>query len=427
MPSSAYPTRYGDRVDVRELLSALWRRKWLALAVLVVELAAVVGFLAVAPRQYTATASMTAVPKSNALESGGLALQLFSTLGELVHSDDVLDGARARLTPEPSLADMRQAVSGESVSGTVIVRVHALDASPTRAAALANAVLDELPRHDPSGGLITFNVFARAHPPQTPSSPKTRLILPLGVVLGLALGVAAALLRDNAVRRVGTADEVQDAVGATVLARLPRPRDPSGIGANDPDAAEAAAFRALRISLEFVAAREPLPALVVACATPDETEGWLAANLAVSLAQVQHRVLLVDGNVRRARSHPLLGGGGAGLVEVLRGAPYEPLLRRDTVRGLDVLSAGEAAGDDVAELVETRFGEHLLAWTRAYDVVVVDAPAISESDDARVMAVAGAVLLAIPVGRVSPRSLREVAASLRVTGSRLAGTVLVSD
>jgi DNA-binding IclR family transcriptional regulator len=43
------------------------------------------------------------------------------------------------------------------------------------------------------------------------------------------------------------------------------------------------------------------------------------------------------------------------------------------------------------------------------------------------MAVAGAVLLSIPVGRVSPRLLREVAASLRVTASRLAGTVLVSD
>lgn len=426
MPSSASPTRYGDHVDVRELLAALWRQRWLALLVLVVEMGAVVGFLAVAPRQYTATASLTAVPKTSALESGGLGLQLFSTLGELVHSDDVLDGARQRVSPVPSLADMRQNVSGESVTGTVIVRVHVLDADPKRAAAIANAVLDVLPDHDPSGGLITFHVFARAQPPQTPSSPKTRLILPLGVVLGVALGLGAGLLRDNATRRVGTADEVQDAVGATVLARLPRPRDASSVGANDPDTAEAAAFRALRISLEFVAAREPLPALVVASATPDETEGWLAANLAVSLAQVQHRVLLVDGNVRHPRSHPLLGGGGAGLVEVLRGAPYEPLLRRDAVRGLDVLGAG-AARDDVAELVETRFGEHLLAWTRAYDVVVVDAPAVSESDDARVMAVAGAVLLSIPVGRVSPRLLREVAASLRVTASRLAGTVLVSD
>lgn len=407
-------------MDLRDILAALSRQKWLAFAVLVVEVGAVLGFLAVAPRQYTATASVTATPVlGGGAEGSGIVHQLLATIGEVVHSSDVLAGARSRLTPQPSLSAMRESVSGEAVTGTLIIRIHAVDTSPRRAADIANAVAAELPSHDPSGGQIDYRTIETARPPDTASSPNTRLVLPLGVVLGVVLGAAAALLRDNAVRRVGTADEVQDAVGAPVLARVPRPRDVARAGALDPESGEAAAFRALRIALEFAAARDPLPALVVTSVVPDETDGWLATNLAIALAQVQHNVLLVDGNLAAPRA-----GEGPGLAEVLNGADLEPLLQAGPVPGLRVLRAGDATGD-VAELVETRFGEALLRWTAMFDVVVVDAPAVTVSDDARVMAVAGAVVLTIPVGRVSPRTLRDAAASLRVVSSRIAGTVLV--
>lgn len=411
-------------MDVRELLGAVWRRKLLAFVVLLVELGATAAFLVLAPRVYESTATISAAPSQEALRSTGNLATLQASIARLVTTGDVLDDARRRISPSPSLATMKDAVSGTLVTGTVLVRITARHTNPALAARIANAVAVELPLHDPSDGVFTFKTVDTARPGLAPVSPNTRLIVVIGAVLGLALAFAAALLQDNAARRADTADDVQETTGIGVLARLPRPRDRDALDAADPDAKAAQSFRALRIALEFVAAREPLPALVVTSAVPDDAEGWFAANLAVALAQVQHSVLLVDGNLARPRTHPALSAPGkGGLAEVLAGAPTESFLVDGPVPNLSVLPAGTAG--QVAELVETRFGEVLQGWTRTYDVVLVDAPAVTESDDARVMAVAGAVLLSVPAGRVSPRTLREVAASLRVVNARVAGAVLL--
>jgi Mrp family chromosome partitioning ATPase len=421
-----WPTRYGDAVDVRELLAVLWRRKALFLVVLILELAATYGFLVTTPKKYTATATLAVSPKPSLINSPGNFATLQATVGQLAKSTDVLSGAMGRTTVRRPLKGLRENVSGSLVQGTVLVRIKVIDKVPADAARLADAVANELPLHDPSGGLFVYSQVESARIPDVPSSPKVKLILAIGVVLGVALATAAALLRDNATRRVDTAEDVQELTGASVLARVPRPRDASKVAALDADVGSAASFRALRIALEFVAARDPLPAIVVASAVRDDTEGWLAVNLAVSLAQVQHRVLLVDGNLLAPGRHPVLARpGGAGLIELLRGEDAKDAIQPGPVPGLYVLPAGSAAGAPTAELVETRFGEHMLGWVRDYDVVVVDAPAVTVSDDARIMAVVGAVLLAVPIGRVAPRTLREVSASLRAVSSRVAGAVLV--
>jgi Mrp family chromosome partitioning ATPase len=415
-------------MDLRTLFEAVWRRRLLVVAVLLLDLLATVFFLVTAPKSYTAEATISAAPNADVAAQGSVANveSLQATVAQTASTPSVLNTVSARLLPVTrSFRKLRGEVSGSLVPGTVLIRVKVVDESPTTAAAIANAVAAELPKHDPSAGILVFSPFESATPPTSPSAPKAKLVLAVGLVLGVALAFGAALLRDNAARRVETADDVQNATGAAVLTRVPRPRDASGTVGVGPDQPGAASFRALRIALEFVAAREPLPALVVTSAVPDDSEGWLAANLAIALAQVQHRVLLVDGNLEEPGRHPVIDAPGApGLAEVLQGAETEPLLRRGPVDGLYVLPAGNAPLD-AAQLVETRFGEVLLGWNRAFDVVVIDAPAVSTSDDARVMSVAGAVLLTVPAARVAPRTLRDVAASLRVVNARVAGAVLV--
>jgi Mrp family chromosome partitioning ATPase len=412
-------------VDVRDLLAVIWRRKLLFLVVLVLELGATVAFLVTAPKSYTANATLSVSPKASLINSPGNFATLQATVGQLAKSSDVLTGAQARTTVRRPLKALRENVSGTLVQGTVLVRIKVVDHDPVAAAALADAVATELPDHDPSDGLFTYTQVESARVPEDPSAPKVKLILAIGLVLGVALATGAAILRDNATRRVETAEDVQELTGASVLARVPRPRDATRVAALTADGGGAAAFRALRIALEFVAARDPLPAIVVASAVRDDTEGWLAVNLAVSLAQVQHRVLLIDGNLGAPGGHPVLADPDApGLIDLLQGEEVDAI-KPGPVPGLYVLPAGSARGVATAELVETRFGEQMLGWVRDYDVVVVDAPAVTVSDDARIMAVVGALLLAVPVGRVAPRTLREVAASLRAVNSRVAGAVLV--
>ena len=60
-----------------------------------------------------------------------------------------------------------------------------------------------------------------------------------------------------------------------------------------------------------------------------------------------------------------------------------------------------------------------------FDVVVVLAPPLDQADDARQMAVAGSLLLAVPEGGVSTTSLRSHATRVRTAGGRILGVVLI--
>jgi succinoglycan biosynthesis transport protein ExoP len=426
MPSSAHDRRYGSGMDVAALGAALWRQRWLFVLVFLVEMGAATALLVTSPHSYTASTTMLVAPKVKVDTTAIDVPALRATIAELARSSDVLVGAARRVSPPLTVEYLRGRVTASPVGGTVLLRISATDPSPVRAAAIANAVAAELPEHDPTEGqAFVFRTTEPATPPTVPSSPQTKLVLAAATVLGLGLAVGAGLLRDNAQRRVGTAEDAAEITGSAVLARLPRPRDPGAITALDVDDPATQALRALRISLEFAAARDPIPVIVVTSAVPDDSAGWLAANLAVALAQVQHRTLLVDGNLEAPRATPVFAeSGGAGLGEALLGASIDDLVRPGPVEGLSVLGAGDVP-PNVAELLETRFGELLRGWTVRYDVVVIDAPPVTFSDDARVMAVGGAALLAVPAGRVAPRVLRDAAASLRVVSARVAGLVLV--
>ena len=66
-----------------------------------------------------------------------------------------------------------------------------------------------------------------------------------------------------------------------------------------------------------VADKAPTRAVVVSPLTADPAAGWFATNLAATLAQVRHRVLVIDADPSDRPRHPLLAQKGDGLAEVL--------------------------------------------------------------------------------------------------------------
>jgi polysaccharide biosynthesis transport protein len=207
------------------VVGALRRHSWLALGVLAIELAAIVIGLQLAPKTYTAHAAITATPQQSLLESAGNFDNLEGTLAQLVDSGPVLDDVRGRIANVRSVGQLRTEVSGARVTGTVLIRVTVVDPNPSLAAEIANAVIDVLPLHDPSGGLLRFADIDRAQPPSSYSSPNVKIVLLVGVVLGVVLAVGAALLRDRVAHTVGSEDELREA-GTDVLGVVPAgPRD----------------------------------------------------------------------------------------------------------------------------------------------------------------------------------------------------------
>src|SRR5439155_21449629 len=136
----------------------------------------------------------------------------------------------------------------------------------------------------------------------------------IGLILGLALGIGLAFLREALDTRIRSAEEIGDRLRLPLLARLPEP--PRKLRAEnrlamlaDPTGVQAEAFRMLRTNLEFATLGKRVRPAMFTSAVEQDGKSTTAANLAVALARAGQRVVLVDLDLRRPFVDRLFDGG----------------------------------------------------------------------------------------------------------------------
>ncbi|MFB9311840.1 Wzz/FepE/Etk N-terminal domain-containing protein [Nocardioides plantarum] len=411
-------------MEPQDLLGALWRQRLLVLGVfVVVGLATVIG-VSIAPKSYTASATISAAQNPDSPPATDDLDALRGTIGELANSRAVVDAVRADLDVDRSADELRRSIDGSWVEGTVLIEIVVHDGDPEVAAKIANLVASELPRNSPVNGTFVFTTTTPARPPVTYSSPNLVLAGAAGLVAGAVLACLFAVARDRRRLTVDHGRIAEEAADAPLLAHVAPPHDLTALPALYPGTAAADVFRHLRLSLEAEGSRDPVDLVVVAGVGPGEVNIWLGANLAISLASVGRRVLLVDGRLD-ARSGHQPSPHRDGLFGVLDGLPLEDAMMDGPIEGLSVLPSGDAQGRSAEVLIETKWGDVVAAARLAFDVIVVLAPPMDISDDARVMAASGSLLMAVPEGTVSVAALRAHSDRVRSVGGRLLGLVLV--
>ena len=166
---------------------------------------------------------------------------------------------------------------------------------------------------------------------------------------------------------------------------------------------------------------------VIALLSPCAAEGrsQLAAELAIALAQLGRRILLVDADLRRPRLHELFGAENTiGLTQALEGRE----VGLNGIEGLPqmaLLTSGPLPPNPLELLSSTRFDQLTIEWRRNFEYVLLDTPPASKSSDA--IAVAGAVGNVMMLSRadITPfHDLKEMSRKLATTHARTIGAVI---
>jgi receptor protein-tyrosine kinase len=220
----------------------------------------------------------------------------------------------------------------------------------------------------------------------SPVSPRPKRQIAVGAILGLLLGVALTFVLEQFDRRIKDEEDVERAFGLPVVASIPQARGLGGRGRYAPDLAEddAEPFRMLRANLRYFNLERELRSVLVTSAGAGEGKSTVAWNLALAEARAGGEVLLIEADLRRptlARRLELPAGPGLALV-LADLAPMSEATVRVVVgeAELDVLAAGDTPPNP-AQLLESGHMASLLERAeRAYDLVVVDAPAASVPD-----------------------------------------------
>ncbi len=188
------------------------------------------------------------------------------------------------------------------------------------------------------------------------------------------------------------------------------------------------AFRNIRTSVMLEASGREAKSLLVTSSLKGEGKSTVAGNLAVSMAQFGHRVLLVDADLRRPTLHEFFGmtRDSAGLGNYLQGekGSYD-VVYRTSVPGLDFVCAGPPTPNP-AELLGTKLMKGFLElMIENYDFVIIDAPPVLPVADARILGLAvNSVLFVTRSGYTERQVARNGVRRLQQLGIKVAGAIL---
>jgi capsular exopolysaccharide synthesis family protein len=272
-------------------------------------------------------------------------------------------------------------------------------------------------------------VEQRATVPSTPVTPRPLRNITFGLALGLIAGVGAAVARDLLDNTVKDRETLEDITGVGVVGNIPldkeRRRVPAiSFGSDSTTVAEA--FRKLRTNLKFLAVDNPPRAFVVTSSTPNEGKSTTAINIALALAEAEHKVVLVDGDMRRPSLDKYLNVvGQVGFSSVLSGATtLDEALQETGFEGLTVLSSGTVPPNP-SELLGSMTAQKIISDLRArFDYVVIDgAPLLAVTDSAILATHTDGALLIAKFGSTKRDQLSHAVRALQDVGATILGAI----
>lgn len=288
-----------------------------------------------------------------------------------------------------------------------------------------------------------IRILDRALVPEEPVSPKVIINLLIGLLLGLICGVALAFVREMMDNTVKTQEDIEELLGLTFLGVIPTIKEANrgpdkgqalAAGARRdmhvhefPKSTVAECCRTIRTNILFMSPERRMSRLMVTSAGPREGKTVSVVNMAITMAQSNSRVLVVDTDMRRPRVHKVFGmDNQVGLTNLIVGdLGYDEAIRATAVANLDVLTCGPIPPNP-AELLHTeRFQQVVEQLEDRYDWIIFDSPpTIAVTDSMILSQMVDGVLLVVKGGQTSKGFVRQARERLLGVNAPILGCIL---
>ena len=372
----------------------------------------------------------------------------------------LIDGSKAEFDTAGSHVELLQEDLDKQKSeandlAEKLVQYHILQHDADSNKALYDGLQQKLKEATITVGLHSDNirVVDPALVPSGPSRPQKARNILLAFLVGLVGGIGLALFREYLDNTVKSPDDVEALTGLPSLAVVPSlPGLAAGGGRLSKSRAAATtagqgprvellsfvqpksqiseAFRALRTSLLLSQADHPPQVILVTSALPREGKTTAAVNLAVTLAQLGDRTLLIDSDMRKPgvrRALNLTTGKDAGLSSYLAGVSTldEVCVPHPTIENLVALTTGPVPPSPADLLSSHRMREAITDLRHKFKFVVIDSPPVMAATDAvLISALTDGVLLVVRSGETPKEAFTRTRDLLAAVKCRLLGVVL---
>jgi receptor protein-tyrosine kinase len=429
-------------LDLSRVFATIRRRWWILILTIVVGAACGFVLTRLETPQYTATTrlfvSTTGGTSSTESYSGEqFSQQRTASYAQMITSALITQRVVNQLDLPMSADELSSHVTATVVPRTVLLDVSATDASPRRAADIANTLAQKFidfaaPLETPVGQeqpRSTITVVSDAKEPTTASSPHLGTNLFYGILGGFAVGLVGLIMAALLSSRIHSADELKTLTRTTVFGPLRIPdrtrqeRREQVAAAYNVDADE---VRRLRVQIE---AQDPVPqVLLLAPVTDGRSALNLAVDLALSFAEAGRTTVLVC----TSSEHDQMAGelrtdrGGAGLADLLTGAARADDVISATARQSFAVVAPGSSEELASMLSSPAMSGFIDELRKRFDRVILITTSVARSSGSSVLsAVVDANLLVVDSHAARRGSVTKALTESKAARAHLMGMVLV--
>ncbi|SFV60071.1 Tyrosine-protein kinase Wzc [hydrothermal vent metagenome] len=232
-------------------------------------------------------------------------------------------------------------------------------------------------------------IIDRALSPEIPIKPKRKLIVAIGLFLGLLVGLGLAFLRAFLDDRIMGEEDIKRKTKIPVLGMIPHVK---GLGDDikvfeSPKSAIAEAFRNLRTNLQFMGNEREHNVIAVTSTVGSEGKTTLSVNLAAILSMSGKKTIILNLDMRKPTLHkkfnlPIGQGLSSLLSERTR---LSEVIQQTEYENLDVITSGPVPPNP-SELIQGVLMVKILEKLKeVYDVIILDTPPVGLVTDARIL------------------------------------------
>lgn len=202
----------------------------------------------------------------------------------------------------------------------------------------------------------------------------------------------------------------------------------------DPKSPVSEVFRTLRTNIQFMNANKKLKTLLITSTFPSEGKSWVASNLAVTFAQADNKVILIDADMRKGRQYTIFGvSPRPGLSNYLSGMDVpegqEPdiadYLQKTEIENLLIMSAGNIPPNPSELLVSPQMNKLISDLKEACDIIIIDGtPCELVTDSVILSRIVDSTVVVTAHKETKKDNLERVIKNIQNVGGHLAGVVV---
>lgn len=359
--------------------------------------------------------------------------KLAATYSEIAKSELVLNKVIDGLGLHSTVKELSGNVTIKPVNDTSILAITVKNLDARLSAVIANKIADVAAEEIKSIYKIENTTqLSVAVTPESPANNTTTRDVVLAVVIAVVAVAGVAFLRFYFDDTVKYSEDIEKTIGLPVTGRISR-GDMKGRRASElvaerlPKAIVSENIKSLRTNLQFTAVDKALETILVTSTNASEGKSFVAANLAISFAQADKRVLLVDCDLRKGRIHRLFNlSNSKGLSNLLAGdlKSFSKYIQPTKLKNLNVITCGTYPPNPSELLASNKNKDLVKLLTNYFDIVIFDgAPVGGLADSVILSSIMDETLIVVRDGATTKTDLLATKDALSKVGANIAGVV----